>query len=120
VGTEILVTAALAVLTVLAAAGWWLMTWRPRQWALWVERENDFWRSKGLISANGVEKLKRLEKGRELKWLAGLTAAVGVVGLSLTLSVLGRQASLEHQKPRMPYDPVLMPRPASQPKPQPH
>jgi hypothetical protein len=113
---EILIAAALAVLTLLAAAGWWLMTWRPRQWALWVERENDFWRSKGLISASGVEKLKRWEKGRALKWLAGLTALMGVVGISLTLSVLARQASLEHQKPRMPYDPALMPRPAGQPK----
>ncbi|HWF18361.1 MAG TPA: hypothetical protein VG754_03805 [Verrucomicrobiae bacterium] len=104
---DALITAGLAALTFAAFASWFLMARRPQQWAAWVERENDFWRDKGLISARLTEKLKRWEKGKSLKILAGVTGFIGIVGLCLTLSVWVKVIFLRHQKLRGPYNPAL-------------
>lgn len=112
---EILITAALSALTMVAFAGWWLMVRQPQQWASWVDRENDFWRGKGLITTALAEKLKRWEKGRAIKLLAAVTTFIGAIGLSLTLAVLVKAVSLQHQKLRMPYNPALLSKPPKQP-----
>lgn len=104
---EALITAGLAALTFAAFAGWFLMARRPRQWAEWVERENDFWRGKGFISAEFADHLKRWEKGRTLRFLAAITTCIGLIGFALSLTVWIKMVNLQHQKPRMPYNPAL-------------
>jgi hypothetical protein len=117
---EIFITAALAALTLVAFAGWWLMTRRTEQWALWVDRENNFWRNKGLLSPGLAEKLKRWETGRAFKTLAAVTTLIGLIGVALTITVLIKGLSLQHQKLRMPYNPALQVRPSRPPSPKPH
>lgn len=115
---EAFITAGLAALTLAAFAGWFIMAHRPQQWSAWVERENDFWRDKGVISFAWAERLKRWEKGRMLKFLAGVTTCIGVIGLLFMLAVWMKVVSLHHQKLRMPYNPALQRRvPAPQPRP---
>jgi len=109
---EALITAGLAVLTFAAFGCWFLMARRPQQWAAWVERENDFWRAKGLLPATFAEKLKGWEKGRTLRLLAGITTCIGLIGLALTLVVWMKAVVLRHQRIRMPYNPALQVRPA--------
>lgn len=113
---EAWITAGLAALTFMAVAGWFFMARRPAQWAVWVDRENDFWRSKGLLSAVFAEKLKRWEKSKTLSILAGITALIGLVGFSLTLMVWIKAIALQHQRIRMPYNPALhlKPKPPAQ------
>ena len=117
---EILIATMLGALTALALTGWWLMTRRPQRWTLWVERENNFWRDKGVISSAFSEKLKSWETGRPLRILVGLTAMIGLIGILLTLVVLGKAMSLEHRKLRLPYNPALQVKPANPPKPKPN
>lgn len=108
---EILITSALAALTLVSFAGWWLMARRPQQWALWVERENNFWRDKGLLSPALTEKLKRWETGKFFKTLAAATTLIGLIGMTLTVTVLIKGFALQHQKLRMPSNPVLWKKP---------
>jgi hypothetical protein len=103
---------AAAAVTAIAGIVWWLMARRPIQWAAYVDRENDFWREKGFISATFAKRLKRWEKGAVLKWLAALTTVAAAVGLAITLTVLIRVELLEHHRLRMPYNPVLHRAPA--------
>ncbi|HZV36175.1 MAG TPA: hypothetical protein VFB72_16480 [Verrucomicrobiae bacterium] len=118
---ETLITAGLAALTFAAFAGWFLMARRPRQWGEWVEHENDFWHGKGFISVALAEKLKRWEKGRTLRLLAAVTTCIGLIGFALSLMNWIQMMKLQHQKPRMPYNPALHWKPRqtapTQPKP---
>jgi len=111
----LLPVAALALMTAVAGFAWWFMARRPAQWAAWVDRENDFWRAKGLVSASLVERMKRWEKGRVIKFLAALTTLVAAIGLGLTTMVLVKVVSLEHQRLRMPHIPVWPVKPTNQP-----
>ena len=119
---EILITSALAALTLVSFAGWWLMTRKPKQWALWVEQENNFWRDKGLLSSKLTEKLKRWETGKVLKTIVATTTIIGLVGTALTATVLIKGVALQHQKLKMPYNPALWPKPPKPvpAKPKPH
>jgi hypothetical protein len=101
----------LAGVTLVGALGWWLMVRRPERWARWVDRENDFWRDRGLVSASVAERMKRLEKGTGLKLLAAATAIIGAIGLALTLAVLVKVISIQHHKLRMPYNLALQQKP---------
>ena len=53
---------------------------RPEAWTAWIEKENNFWVSRGRFSSGSAEKVKRLEKGPMMKILLGanvlLSAAV--------------------------------------------
>ena len=118
--TEILIAAALSMLTFLSLSVLWLMLRRPQRWTLWVERENNFWRDKGMLSPALAERLKGLEKGRPMKILAGIAAAMSLVGLSIVIAVLIQAAALEHRKPRLPFNPLLQGKPANAPKPKPN
>jgi hypothetical protein len=76
-----------------------------------VDRENDFWRDKRLISPGLAERLKRWEKSRALKRLAAATTCAGALGVVLTLSVAFKAASLENRHPAAPYNPALQHQP---------
>jgi hypothetical protein len=106
---------ALAVLTFVAAWAWWFMAARPQRWAQWVDRENDFWRERGWISAGASEKLKRWEKGTALRLTAAITAFIGALGVLLTLLVLIKAERIQHQRLRLPVNPALRIKP-KQPK----
>jgi hypothetical protein len=55
----------------------WFIITRPEKWAVWVDRENDFWVRKGIISAPFAERMKRREKGLPQKLLVGTGAFLG-------------------------------------------
>jgi hypothetical protein len=101
---------AFAAVTLAAGCAWWFMTKRAEKWCQFVTQENDFWREKGLISSLTAERLKRWEKGGGMKVLAVVVMFFGLIGLTLTLTALIKAERVEHQKLRMPYDPVLQKR----------
>ncbi len=107
----------LLALTAVACWAWWCMARRPEKWARWVDRENNFWRDRGLISKSLADKMKRWEKGAALKLIAAGTACLGAIGVVLTTLVLIKAISVQHQKIRLPYNPALHVRPATPPKP---
>lgn len=57
------------------------MVKRPNQWKVFVDKENAFWISKGVVSESIAEKFRRFEKGRGQKLLVGAAAAIGTIGL---------------------------------------
>ena len=72
----------LIVLIALTVFGWlwlWFMMAKPEPWSRFVNRENDFWVSRGIISASLSERIRRFEKGRGQKILVGSGAAFGTV-----------------------------------------
>ena len=79
-----LLLALLGVLTLLTLVVLWLMVARPATWQRLVDKENDFWVSKGLVSASAW--FRRFEKGagqKVLVALAGLLGAAGFIALAL-------------------------------------
>jgi hypothetical protein len=92
------------------------MARRPARWAAWVDRENDYWQTKGMISPAGAERMKRWEKSWVLKWLAAATVIFGLVGLVITTTMLIRVLLAEHAKLRQPFDPKWYLRPPVKPK----
>ena len=73
-GVLLALTALLLVLTAFLYLWLWFVTRRPGKWAAWVDRENDYWVRKGLISDTFAEAMKRIEKGRPLKVVLGAGA----------------------------------------------
>jgi hypothetical protein len=68
----------------------WFVLQRPEKWAAWVDRENDCWVRKGLISDTVAEAMKRVEKGRPLKVVLGAGALLGTGGLILAVYFLAK------------------------------
>jgi hypothetical protein len=104
---EAFITAGLIALTSAALFGWFFMTRHPARWAALVERENNFWRDKAIVSGTFAEKLKRWETGRVLRLLCLLTACVGIVGVAITLNVWVKAIELRRHKFRALYNPAL-------------
>jgi hypothetical protein len=59
----------------------WFMIARPKQWSSFVDKENDFWLKRGIVSASFSERSRRFEKGLGQKILVGSTAILSTVGL---------------------------------------
>jgi len=97
------------VVTCVTALVWWQMARRPGQWSAMVERENNFWRDRRIISAAFAEKIKRWETGRLFQAVAAAAACIGLIGLLITGSVLVKVLLVEHHKLRMPFNPALTP-----------
>ena len=68
------------LLTVLEYYWLWLMIRQPKKWATWVDRENDFWVRKGILSVAFAERIKSCEKGL-LKILLGAGVFFNTCGL---------------------------------------
>lgn len=62
----------------------WLLLWyliaRPVEWSRLVDKENDFWVNRGIVSASFSDRFRRFEKGIGLKVLVGIGAILGTVG----------------------------------------
>ncbi len=83
------------VIIVLATASWlllWFMIARPKLWARLVDKENDFWVNKGIISATFSERCRSLEKGLCLKILIGSGAVLGTFGFLLIRFLIWKNA----------------------------
>jgi hypothetical protein len=107
--TSILV---LVVLTLFCCLWLWVMIRHPEWWARLVDRENDFWRGRGIISASFAERMKRLEKGRLAKILIGGTAILGMVGLAVLIVLTVRVQMQQDRKMRFPLNPPVQQKPA--------
>jgi len=84
----------LVLLTVFGYAWLWFMIRRAEKWAIWVDRENDFWVRKSLVSVCFSERMKRIEKGPALKILVGTGALIGTGGLIYIGFLLARSGLL--------------------------
>jgi|SRR6516225_9062085 hypothetical protein len=84
----------LVLLTLFGYVGLWFMIRRRERWAAWVDRENDFWVRKGIISVTFAERLKRIEKGTPEKILVGAGALLGTGGLIYFGFLLARSGLL--------------------------
>jgi hypothetical protein len=71
----------LVLLTVFGYVWLWFIVKRPEKWALLVEKENDFWVRKGIVSASFAERQKRRETGWPQKMLVGIIAFGGTAAL---------------------------------------
>ena len=56
----------------------WFMIARPEQWGRLVDRENDFWVSKGIVSPSLSGWFRQFEKGLGLKILLGISTLLGM------------------------------------------
>jgi hypothetical protein len=53
---------------------------QPGKWSELVDKENDFWVAKGLVSPAKSEKFRRFEKGPGQKILTAVVCLAGVIG----------------------------------------
>jgi hypothetical protein len=104
--------AVLVVLTLFCCLWLWFMIRRPEWWSAIVDRENDFWRGKGIISAAFAERMKRLEKGRMAKIIIGGTAVLGAIGLAVLIALTMIAESHQDRKIRFPLNPPVQQKPA--------
>jgi hypothetical protein len=51
---------------------------RPKVWAAWIDKENDYWVARGRFSPGFAEKIKKLEKGLAMKLLLGANVLLSV------------------------------------------
>ena len=58
----------------------WFIVARPARWSQLVDKENDFWVGKGLVSASASAWFRRFEKGPGQKLLVGLVGLLGATG----------------------------------------
>jgi hypothetical protein len=72
----------LAVLTALLICWFWFILAKPNLWSRLVDKENDFWVKRGIISASFSDKFRRFEKGLGLKILIAAGALLGIAGLA--------------------------------------
>jgi hypothetical protein len=73
--------AILVVLTVFEICWLWFMIAKPERWSRFVDRENDFWVKRGIVSASLSERFKKFEKGLGQKILVGTGALLGMAAL---------------------------------------
>jgi hypothetical protein len=70
----------------------WFMVTKPEQWSRLVDRENDFWLKRGLISTSLSEWTRRLEKGLLLRFLVGIGAILSTVELLVAFVLILKHA----------------------------
>jgi hypothetical protein len=58
----------------------WFIVTRPARWSQLVDKENDFWVGKGLVSAPASAWFRRFEKGPGQKLLVGLVGLLAALG----------------------------------------
>jgi hypothetical protein len=58
------------ILTVLSCLWLCFIIFCPKRWAALVDKENNYWVAKGVLSTSLAEKVKRLEKGVLVKLMA--------------------------------------------------
>ena len=71
----------LITLTIFCWLWLWYMIAKPEQWSRFVDKENDFWLKRGIVSASFSARSRRFEKGLGQKILVGIGAVLGTVGL---------------------------------------
>ncbi len=64
-----LVISVCLTLTVLSCLWLGFLVFFPKRWAALVDKENNYWVEKGMISASRAEQVKRLEKGFAVKMM---------------------------------------------------
>jgi hypothetical protein len=78
-----------AVVAVISLALLWFTIARPDQWSRMVDKENDFWVGKGIVSSSASAWFRRFEKGRGQKVLIALIGVLGVAGF-ICMTILVR------------------------------
>jgi hypothetical protein len=63
---------------------------QPGRWSDLVDKENDFWVGKGMVSAALAEKFRRFEKGPGQKILTALVSLAGVIGFIVLATAFWR------------------------------
>ncbi len=90
---------------------WWLRVMRPEKWNAMVDRDNDFWVKKGLISPALAERVKAAEKGLLMKWTLGFCAIFLAIGVVVNVGELVRLARMDNRRVKLPYNPALIIKP---------
>ncbi len=62
----------------------------PKRWAALVDKENDYWVGKGLISPSRAEQVKRLEKGMLVKVMAVFLVVLAAFLLIVSVHIRDR------------------------------
>src|SRR5580700_2935543 len=58
---------------------------RPKVWASWIDKENDYWVARGRFSSGFAEKIKKVEKGAGMKILLGGNVLLSVIVIFMVL-----------------------------------
>jgi hypothetical protein len=94
-------------LLLLMASLFWFSVRRPARWAALVDRENNFWRQRGLISASLSERFKSWEKGWPMKLITAAAVIASAMAVYVTVMVLCKAIALEHRRIPMPFNPAI-------------
>lgn len=97
---------ACSIITILSCLWLLFMIFLPRQWSSLVDRENEFWVRKKLISPAHGEKVKRLEKGMAAKVMAATLAILSTLMLGVSLHYW----NLINPRRQQPALPTIQPR----------
>jgi hypothetical protein len=81
----------IAVITAIALGLLGFIINQPGRWSDLVDKENDFWVGKGLVSAALSEKFRRFEKGPGQKIFTALVSLAGVIGFIVLATALWHQ-----------------------------
>ncbi|HEX4341995.1 MAG TPA: hypothetical protein VH255_01305 [Verrucomicrobiae bacterium] len=100
-------------LLVLMAWLFWFSVNRPARWGAIVDRENNFWRDRGIISAALAERFKAWEKGWPMKSITAAAVVASAIAVCMTTMVLCKAIALENRRIPMPYNPALHIKPIS-------
>jgi hypothetical protein len=80
----------IAVVTAIALGLLGFIINQPGKWSDLVDKENDFWLGKGMVSAALAEKFRRFEKGPGQKIFTALVSLAGIVGFIVLAIALWR------------------------------
>lgn len=75
------------ILTVLSCLWLCFITFYPKRWAALVDKENDFWVAKGVISTSRAEQIKKLEKGMLIKIMAAFLVVLTTFLLMVSVHI---------------------------------
>lgn len=92
------------ILTVLSCLGLGFIIFCPKRWAALVDKENNYWVGKGVVSASRAELVKKLEKGMVMKVMVGLVVILTTCLLIVSIRI-ERQIHTPRKGPMLPPQP---------------
>lgn len=82
---------------------------RPKVWASWIDKENNYWVARGRFSSGFADKIKKIEKGAAMKILLGGNVLLSLVVIYMLLHFSAPRPFRAMLPPPMPAAPRRQP-----------
>lgn len=82
---------------------------RPKAWASWIDKENNYWVARGRFSSDFAEKIKKVEKGAGMKILLAGNVLLSVVVIVVVLHFTAPRPFRAMSPPPVPKTPRRQP-----------